>query len=251
MNPFNEKAKLGVPSTPPCPICLSEHTLLAAVLDDEPNPPVDLIFCMNCHSASSPFAKPYPPHSALKWHLSVADRNTKFSLDLFRDLGINVPRVLDIGCGTGTLIAAAKTLGGDGRGYDLDIHGIKHGCELGLDLKGEMWSSSLETPSINLITCISVLEHIHQPRDLLGDLIKKSNELDCMLFISVPFFTKDWWHYLREPFGDVFHPFKPPRVHVSHFSPEGFEMAARSLGALRLKPMLRRMGWNGYLINGD
>ncbi len=251
MNSVNEILNNIVPSSPPCSICLSEHTLLAAALDDYPDPPVDLFFCINCRSVSSPFAKPYPVHSALAWHLSVADRNNKFSLDLFKDLGVDVPLVLDIGCGVGTLITAAKSLGGGGQGYDLDVQSINHGRELGLDLRAEMWNPIAEVQSINLITCISVLEHIHQPRSLLADLIKKSNELDCPLFISVPFFTQEWWHYIREPFGDGFHPFKPPRVHVSHFSHEGFEIAAKSLGARRLKPMLRRMGWSGYLINGN
>lgn len=251
MNPSGESIKPTPCSTPVCPICLSEHTLIAAILDDHPESSVVLYFCMNCRSVASPYAKPIQPHSAVHWHLSVAERNTKYALELFSDLGVSVPMVLDIGCGIGTLIESAKTLGGNGYGYDLDIQSVRYGCDRGLDLRGEMWHSKLDTPSINLITCISVLQHIHQPRALLGELIRKSNELNCPLFISVPFFTKNWWHYIREPFGDDFHPFKPPRVHVSHFSHEGFEMAARSLGALRLKPILHRMGWCGYLINGD
>lgn len=93
-----------------------------------------------------------------------------------------------------------------------------------------------------------VLEHLHQPRHLLGELIQAARRFDCPLFVSVPFLTEAWWPYLSEPIGEGFHPFAQPRVHVTHFSPEGFETVAREFGATQAMPMLRRTGWPGFLL---
>ena len=238
-------------ATPPCPICESSHTLFAAALPDGPDrPAVDLFFCIACRSAASPWAEPIRPHSALPWHIQVAERNAGYSYSLFHDLGVGCPVVLDIGCGTGTLIEAARSLGGGGVGFDVDAASCSYGRARGLDLRAELWRPTSVIPAVNLITCIMVLEHLHQPRQLLGELIAASAFHRCPLFVAVPFFTRGWWRYLAEPVGAEFHPFRDPRIHVSHFSPEGFERAANALGAQSVKPLLGRMGWPGYLVNG-
>ena len=237
-------------NTPPCPICESPHTLFArALADGADRPLVDLFVCLACRSAASPWAEPIRPHSALSWHIQVAQRNAEYANSLFHDLGLACPVVLDIGCGTGTLIAAARALGGGGVGFDVDEASCAYGRDLGLDLRAELWRPTSAIPPVNLITCIMVLEHLHQPRPLLGELIEASNRYRCPLFVAVPFFTRAWWRYLTEPVSVEFHPFRDPRIHVSHFSPEGFEIAANALGAQSVKPLLGRKGWPGYLVN--
>ncbi len=237
---------------PPCPVCESPHMLWVRDLDDgEKRPLVDLYFCVACRSASSPWAEPVPSHSALGWHLSVTERNTRYALDLFRDLGLARPVVLDIGCGNGTLLDAARSLGGGGVGFDIDDKSCAHGRARGLDLRADMWRLETPLPAVNLITCIMVLEHMHQPRALLGELITAARRQACPLFVSVPFLTPQWWRYLNEPVGADFHPFAQPRVHVTHFSSEGFEIAARHFGATQVTPLLHRVGWPGYLLTAD
>lgn len=235
---------------PQCPVCLSSHVIKVRELEDGlNNPKVDLFLCVACRSASSPLATPVAPHSALGWHLDVASRNTQYALDLFQDIGIQQPVVLDIGCGSGTLIEAARSLGGGGVGFDLDGDSCAYGRSQGLDLRDEIWTPSIcLSQTINLITCIMVLEHIHQPRPLLAQLIEAAGNHKCPLFISVPFFASSWWHYLSEDLDDESHPFRQPRVHVTHFSPDGFESAVMQLGASRYVSMIGRKGWPGYLV---
>ncbi len=233
-----------------CVVCTSPHMLWVRALDDGPGrPAVDLYFCVACRSAASPQAEPVPSHSALQWHLGVTERNTRYALNLFGDLGISRPMVLDIGCGSGTLLDTARSLGGGGVGFDIDAPACAHGRARGLDLRAELWRPDTPLPAVNLITCIMVLEHLHQPRALLGELLAAARHHACPLFVAVPFLVPEWWRYLHEPLGEDFHPFRQPRVHVTHFSPEGLETAARQLGAVRCQPMYQRADWPGFLLH--
>lgn len=240
-------------SRPSCPVCESPHTIPAAHFDDgrPGRPPVTEFLCLECRSVCAPLAEPHAPQSDVEWHKSVEERNRGYSSRLFDDLGITAPDVLDIGCGTGTLVWAAIARGGRGVGFDTDAASCAYGRDRhGLDLRAEMWTADTELPfRPGLITCIAVLEHIHQPLGLLRELILAGKKYDCPLYVMVPFFTKGWWKYLAEPITDgEFHPFRNPFVHVAHFSPEGFEMAARKFTDGEMVSMTRLNYWPGYLI---
>lgn len=205
---------------PACPVCLSPHTLLARTLIDvATREKVELYFCISCRSECSPNATPVPPHSALEWHLSVSERNIEYSLELFKALEIQSPFVLDVGCGSGTLLDAARSIGGGGIGFDIDTHSVAYVRSKGLDLRAETWThcTPIQSEAFNLITCIMTLEHIHHPRPLLAELIRAGQHLQCPVFVSVPFLTRDWWRYLHEDLPNESHPFTMPRVHVTHF----------------------------------
>lgn len=178
----------------------------------------------------------------------MRERNLGYAEELFDALHLSEPPVvLDVGCGIGTLVEAAHRRGGGGIGYDTDAASALMGQSVGLDTRAGPWTPDEQTPGVNLITCVMVLEHLHQPRSLLGELIEGARRLGSPLFVSVPFFDASWRRYLDEPVvPGEFHPFAVPRAHVSHFSRRGFEMAALELGARSLEPV--NDGWPGYLI---
>ncbi len=183
---------------PICPVCNSRITALRGQYFHK-NIPVDLFYCLDCESFSSPMSKPLARGSALSWHLSVEARNLGYADQLFASLGIAAPIVLDIGCGSGTLIKKAQMLGGGGTGFDVDKESVDHGRSLGLDLRAELWSLEVNVPRPSLITCIMVLEHLHQPRTLLHELVQSAKWYKAPLFVSVPWFERYWWHYLVQP----------------------------------------------------
>lgn len=208
---------------------------------------VDLFYCLDCESFSSPFAKPRPVSTSIAWHLSVRSRNQGFARELFDNLGISKPKLLDIGCDIGTLIETATEMGGGGCGFELNPACVEHGRSRGLDLRCEFWSVDTPVEPPTLITCIMVLEHIHQPRPLLHDLIRAGQRWHAPVFVSVPWFDRRWWSYLNTPVtAGTFHPLAEPGVHVSHFSSRTFERVAQEMGAGPMR--LVRGAWTGFVI---
>lgn len=234
---------------PPCPLCASQNTALMGEYAHRGNEAdmVDLFYCLDCQSFASPRAKPIVGDETTGWHLSVEERNLEYGRTLFDRIGIPNPQVLDIGSGIGTLLKTAKEYGGGGVGFDTNKSATDYGQAQGMDTRCEMWDISTEVPKPNLITCIMVLEHIHWPRPLLHDLVQAAKKYDATLFVSVPWFNKNWWHYLREPVEvGKFHALEAPRNHVMHMSCEGFENTIKSFGAKKFERI--NAGWEGYLV---
>ncbi len=240
-------ARGNLGSVPPrCAICDSSKAELIGIYSER-GTSVDLLYCADCESFCSPDAPMQPVSDSISWHLKVKERNQGFSLDLLQKIGIDKPILLDIGCGIGTLIDTARTLGGGGVGYELNAACVNYGIDHGLDLRRELWDIGSVHPKPSLITCVMVLEHLHHPRDLLRDLVLASKKYDAPLYISVPWFNERWWHFLDEPVTPgVSHPLSNPAVHVSHFSYFGFEKVVRSFGAEELT--LVRCGWPGFIV---
>jgi len=243
MGPF-----YALPAPPPaaCPICAGPGARsIGQFYQDEYLE--DLYFCLDCESATFPFSRPKVMPEDVVWHLKVRERNIGFAEELFRKIGIETPQILDIGCGIGTLIEAAKLRGGGGIGFELNEACVHYGKERGRDLRHQQWTAQMDVGQPNLITCIMVLEHIYQPRPLLEDLAKASLAFNAPVFISVPWFNKNHWPTMAQPVEDLpNHPFRCPGVHVTHFSMDGFKDVCRSFGMKDFQ--LIRGGWTGFLI---
>lgn len=208
---------------------------------------VDLFYCMTCQSASSPLSPPVPEGDDTNWHLSVRERNMEWGRELFRTLGNEGP-YLDIGCGIGTLVQTAQGLGMKAIGFDTNAHACSLGRErYGLDLRAEYWRRETSPPA-KLITCISVLEHLHEPREMIADLVGAALEVNSKLFISVPFFNEHRWRDLLTDNLQPGHFFEVPHAHVTHFSPKGLEMVCREFGAKNVEYIRIANAWHGLLI---
>ena len=236
------------PQRPPeaCPICASGNVRSIGQFYHHKEL-VDLYFCFDCEGVTSPFAKPRGVGTQVDWHLKVQDRNRGWAASLLDGIGIERPRVLDIGCGIGTLLECARERGGGGTGFELNAACVEYGRKSGLDLRCEYWTLDTQVPPPTLITCIMVLEHIHQPRPLLRALVEAGQKYGAPVFISVPWFTKHHWSHVSAPVDeDPQHMFRVPADHVTHFSMAGFERVARSFGATEVR--LIKVGWYGMLV---
>lgn len=240
---------INLPKT--CPICASPYMSWVKKLPRKIGGTVELYYCMECESFSSPFSEPSTnTASQIEWHKGVLDRNLKWSHNLLQQLSAKGVKgaIVDVGCGIGSLLKAAQSIGISGIGYDLDTKACEYGrTEFSLDLRGELWSAK-KSPDFGLITCISVLEHIHSPRNMIGDMIKTAREKNARVFFSVPFLNRDWWRFIHTDSLASGHPFEYPHAHVSHFSHRGLETVCRQFGAKEFEFIRIKGGWTGMLI---
>jgi len=229
-----------------CVVCYSPYMAYVKTLPTKLGGSVDLFYCMECESFCSPFSKPNPLTSEIDWHKSVLDRNLTWCAELLPMLEPRAP-IIDIGCGIGSLLLAAKRMGIEGIGYDLDEPACAYGRDqFGLNLRGEHWSKDT-SPSAGLITCVSVLEHLHQPRPLIEEMIAAARHHKCSVFVSVPFVNRDWWRLTRTESLTPGHIFEYPHVHVTHFSWKGMQAIADQLGA-SAKLIQVPKAWTGFLL---
>lgn len=211
----------------------------------------DLFYCKDCESHSSPQSPPNPETNQTEWHKKVLERNLGWSEQLLDALwaeGVSGP-IVDVGCGIGSLLLAAKRRQISGTGYDLDGDAIRYGkSEFGLDLRAELWTEN-SVDTFGLITCISVLEHIHQPRPMIAEMLRSAQARQASVYLSVPFIDRVWWPATRD--ADTLRPghlFEHPHVHVAHFSHKGMETVCRQFGATDYRLVNVAKAWYGALI---
>jgi 2-polyprenyl-3-methyl-5-hydroxy-6-metoxy-1,4-benzoquinol methylase len=234
-----------------CPICHSVFVSWFKTLPKKIGGSVELFTCLDCESFFSPFSTPYsPPDGQVAWHKSVFERNIKWAQQLIEMLKERAAmgNLVDVGCGIGSLNFAAKRMGYPGTGYDLDSFACEYGRrEFKLDLRGELWSDAT-SPDFKLLTCISVFEHIHYPRELLREMVQAAVTRNAALYISVPFFERNWWPHLMTDNLSQGHPFEYPHAHVTHFTRKGLQKACVEFGATHVEELSVPKAWAGLLI---
>jgi SAM-dependent methyltransferase len=129
-------------------------------------------------------------------------------------------RILDIGCGDGSFLLAAKASGWHVMGTELNPEPAR---STGLDVKERIE----EIPSINQFDCITMwhtLEHMRDIPSMLGHANRLLKQ-DGRLIISVP----DWGGLQSMIFGSKWLHFDVPR-HLYHFDAGSLQYALSSAG---------------------
>jgi len=170
------------------------------------------------------------------WHIEVEERNSRWGRNLFAAVAEKrrIESVLEIGAGTGTVLAVAKDLGYRVYGFDANPHVRPLASERhDIDILGGYWTSKTLDDSVDLVLCISVLEHLTEPLSVLREIGEYCKVHGAAAFVSVPFVTEeDNWHWLlQESVNDPANPFYLSDVHITHFSRRGFELMAELAGA--------------------
>lgn len=82
-------------------------------------------------------------------------------------------RLLDVGCGAGNLLRAARTNGWDAQGVDVSANSIRHIRELGFEgFHGELSKASYPAEHFDVVTGAEILEHLAEPRLLLREIAR-------------------------------------------------------------------------------
>jgi SAM-dependent methyltransferase len=180
---------------------------------------------------SSYYSEDYPPY-APSGQASVSDETLT---ELARQTGmlrhIPIPegkRLLDVGCGGGAFLRAAKTLGASVMGVEPGESGAARARSSGL----EVFAGTLEQfaemnagrERFDIITCCHVLEHTPQPVQTLATM-KTLLQPNGFVWIAVPnagcLFarTLGWrWHSTDLPY------------HLVQFTPQSLHRAVESAG---------------------
>jgi SAM-dependent methyltransferase len=155
----------------------------------------------------------YRPHSGQ----AHADRPLRgwYPLDWLRSPGAPQPRLLDFGCGGGHFLAAMRRVGWYVVGLDVSEAAARSVREdLGLcALAGSLPHAELKPESFDLVTMWHSLEHVHEPRRVLGEA-RKLLRPGGRLVVAVPNF--DGWS--ARWFGADWYGLDLPR-HLTHFGP--------------------------------
>lgn len=122
---------------------------------------------------------------------------------------VNLPKgkLLDVGCGSGNMLKIAKQLGWDVMGLEIDPNAVKAAQALGLNVvQGDYRKLNELAQSFDCIICSHVLEHVHNPLELL-DLLQKALKHGGTLLLSLP----NAKSHVREQFGANWRGLEAPR----------------------------------------
>ncbi|MFQ3574552.1 MAG: class I SAM-dependent methyltransferase [Thermodesulfovibrionales bacterium] len=134
-------------------------------------------------------------------------------------------RLLDIGCGNGSLIRLMNEWGWQAEGIEPDHHAFKIASSMGLKVvNGDFLESNFDDESYDAVISNHVLEHVYDPVGFLKKCyrIVKPNGIIC---IATPN-ASSWQHLL---FKRHWMALDPPR-HFYLFSPESMRLCAQMAG---------------------
>jgi len=147
---------------------------------------------------------------ALAVYLSPAQRS-KFDIPVRYFVGMDRGRLLDIGCGDGSVLKIATDCGWDVEGVDFDVQAVKVARSKGLKVhSGRLADCNYPTGSFDLILMSHVIEHIHDPLSILCET-RRLLRAGGLLVLTTP----NTAGYAHRYFGSNWVALDPPRhLHI-------------------------------------
>ncbi len=111
----------------------------------------------------------------------------QYALQQLSDLkGWTTGRILDIGCGTGRFLDVAVETGWRAEGVEIERRCVEDARSRGLTIHDRLFrASEFDTREVDVISCWDVLEHVADPRGLVGEM-KAALSPGSVVLISVP-----------------------------------------------------------------
>lgn len=136
------------------------------------------------------------------------------------------PRVLDVGCHVGNFVAAARALGLDADGIDVDPLAVEAGQRLGRPVR-RIALSEVQGP-YDAVVLSHVLEHVADLREFLGDIARVLRP-GGLAFVFVPHHRGLVPRVMGTHWMGWF-----PSGHVWHFTPRTLVWTVETLSPLRV-----------------
>ncbi|MDB5313197.1 MAG: ubiG 1 [Gemmataceae bacterium] len=154
--------------------------------------------------------------------------------------------LMDYGCGSGRFAARMRDRGWQAVGMDFSPHAVAAARKnFGLEvIPGTLPHSAVAAGSLDAVTLRAVLEHVHDPRRLLG-AVSAALRPGGWVYASVPNLAS--WGY--RAFGRAWFPLDPPR-HLLHFTPETLHRVVEGCG-FRVEAIttVGHTKWMGYSVD--
>ena len=171
---------------------------------------------------------PSEVHYYYRWFLEQC-------LSILRRTGKRNPRILDVGCSCGVFMRCLKDLGyGNVQGIEINPQAAEAGSnELGVPIISSPVESLPDSEKFDLILAFALLEHVQDPKALLG-MLKNRLEKGGSVFFIVPNFSS----LLRSVMGKKWLWYMPP-LHLHHFTIQSMQkmIVARGFKILKLTTM--------------
>lgn len=134
-------------------------------------------------------------------------------------------KLLEIGCGSGSMLHLMKQKGWQVRGLDFDPRAVENARSKGLDVaQGELSAQRYPGGSFDAVVMSHVIEHVPDPRALLSECARVTSPGGQVILIT-PNIASD----LSKKFKNNFRGLEPPR-HLNLFTPNSLAQLAIRAG---------------------
>ena len=156
-----------------CPACSSSKARKVGTKNE-----LEIVSCMQCQSLYCPYSPwynsemyygDYYTHHGIDEPPLVARRLSEITADFSRYRQTN--RLLDVGCGAGSLLQAARDNGWEAQGIDVSASAVSHSRNLGFEVfHGELNEAQLAKGQFDVITAVEILEHLFDPAKVVNEI---------------------------------------------------------------------------------
>ncbi|HKS10615.1 MAG TPA: class I SAM-dependent methyltransferase [Pyrinomonadaceae bacterium] len=142
---------------------------------------LEIVSCRDCSTVYTPYSPWYSSsYFYLGYYLKDEEIETPpFVLQRLREIVAEFAsfrktnKLLDLGCGAGGLLQAARDHGWNAQGLDVSSHAANHVRELGFEVfEGELHEARYPSGHFDVVTAAELLEHIPEPRALLQEVVR-------------------------------------------------------------------------------
>lgn len=155
-----------------CPACSAREAINLGIKNE-----LEIVRCLICRSiycsytpwyTSERYYIDYYSHHGLDLPPVVAKRLREITGGFSQYRKTN--RLLDLGCGAGSLLEAARAHGWDAQGIDVSISSVNHVRELGFEVfHGELIQAQLMSEQFDVIAAVEILEHLFDPVNVVKE----------------------------------------------------------------------------------
>jgi len=169
MDPRTEKASR------PCPACESSTARSVGTKNE-----LEIVSCLECGTLYTPYSPwyssaryyvDYHDHGGLSEPAFVRKRLEEITAGFSRYRQTN--QLLDVGCGSGTLLEAARANGWTVNGVDVSPTAAQYVRSLGFEVfQGELQDAGFPAQQFDVITAGELLEHLFEPGLIIKEIAR-------------------------------------------------------------------------------